>query len=84
MNQVGEVLACFHKSADDPVAATDRYRVGAELEVIRIMTKVLWLPCADWVEQRTFGDWEIMFVLSVTHSFTNSSTHPFLYAANIS
>lgn len=47
MNQVGEVLACLHKSADDPVAATDGYRVGAELEIIRIIATVLWLPCAD-------------------------------------
>lgn len=84
MNQVGEVLARLHKSADDPVAATDGYRVGAELGIIPIIAKVLWLPCAGWVEQRTFGDWEIMFVLSFIHSFTNSSTHPFMYATNIS
>lgn len=38
---------------------------GSGTCVICMIARVLWLPCAEWVEQRTFGDWEGMCVHSL-------------------
>lgn len=62
MSGVVEVPAYFSGFAYGPVGATNGYGVGAELGVICISEMVLWLPCAEWVEQRTFRDRERMSV----------------------
>lgn len=38
---------------------------GSSTCVLCRMARALWLPCAEWVEQRTFGDWEGMCVHSL-------------------
>lgn len=38
---------------------------GSSTCVICMIARVLWLPCTEWVEQRTFGDWEGMCVHSL-------------------
>lgn len=53
-----EVPAYLNGFAYDPAGATIGYGAGGELVVTCVMEMELRLPCAEWVEQRTFGDRE--------------------------